>query len=266
MVRIYFLHRFQPALHYFNMAEHPLCLPQAVVDDREQSECASSFADENEILCTGPGCNQPVKFSTTNLNRLTIGNCSSEVANGCPVELFYRVKVGNGLSPLTPLAPMRIWVENKIQSETSISAPPIYSGFKLGERELFKNVQPIQLVDVDTDVKNIEFLIDAPAARENAIFSILQEHLILTPNDVHSMERSPCLGTGCLGLVTMIGTQSKINTLLRELAIQLEPNDADLSAAAATTLVLRLETVSPFRVFSSATTSYEITVQFGEPV
>ena len=257
--------RFRPQHNYFNVAEHPLCLRKGVIDEREQSECPSRNVNGNEILCTGPGCNLPTRFTTTNLNRFTVGNCSSEVAEGCPVELFYRVKVGEGLSPLNLDPPMRIWVKNKIQRESSISSAGSYPGLTIGERELFKNIQPIQLVDVDTDVKNIEFSIDVPAARESAILSILPEFLIITPNDEHSMIGDSCLGVGCLGRVTLTGTQSKINALLKELAIQFEPDDAELLGTALTSLEVRIQTISPFRTFGGASTSLEFFAEFGEP-
>ena len=161
--------RFYPAGSYFNLVQHPVCVTRSTVEEPDIGDCAAigrslpfsciyepfigdpdSEVEEHDLNCFGPFCSENPPFTTQvenlpeKMNSTKYGGCSgsSLVDEGCPVLLFYRLKIGNGLSLPSSIPTHKLWVRNTNQNsaEGKILVALSYGRFSNGEEKLISEV------------------------------------------------------------------------------------------------------------------------------
>lgn len=251
-----------------------MCLSTNFNEVADVSECAVNTANEDDLVCIGILCDIDLTtgiFRNNDLDgdlKLLYGGCEFNASLGteelgCPVEIFYRLAIGEGLSPDVNEPAQLLWITNEFQNDPQdnnrlIEKSP-YGRFQQGNPTIFSNSNPIQVDDPDVDVKNIEIVLSVVA---DASLLGIPDLLESFPGDDHFFFRDGCFFNGCNSQqndeAKLIGLSSLVNNALSELTFTYTGTDN-------TDIIMSIAVTVPFRVIGALAPEIStIRLQVGE--
>eukprot|EP00511_Aplanochytrium_stocchinoi_P010834 CAMPEP_0204862682 /NCGR_PEP_ID=MMETSP1348-20121228/2728_1 /ASSEMBLY_ACC=CAM_ASM_000700 /TAXON_ID=215587 /ORGANISM="Aplanochytrium stocchinoi, Strain GSBS06" /LENGTH=1218 /DNA_ID=CAMNT_0052012757 /DNA_START=153 /DNA_END=3809 /DNA_ORIENTATION=+ len=174
----------------------------------------------------------PAKYTTRSMhgqNITSLGFCSASVEEGCPAKIFYRLKIGQVVSPLNiaQATPGHIiWVLNQESNdEVTILSEDDYDGFEQDKFALIRGKnsgKPMRLTGVTQDVTNIQISIDDNVGEDSA-YALSASAGSEIPNIIGKdfLFEDNCIFQGCRNSSFEVwGIESKLNYVLSELRFQ----------------------------------------------
>eukprot|EP00924_Labyrinthula_sp_SR-Ha-C_P007214 augustus_masked-scaffold_8-processed-gene-12.5-mRNA-1 protein AED:1.00 eAED:1.00 QI:0/-1/0/0/-1/1/1/0/1044 len=249
--------KYTPSEFYFNVAPAPLCGFEGTF--RCAGSVDNSFSSTDEPDCVGHLC---PSLTSHSLRNEVIGDCTSdsEFDGSCPVQIFYRLRTRNVISPeihslgqvifvehpINNFPPESLWLENNNQTLDIVD--------RIEETRILVNSIgfPFSITDNHKDIRNILLRISFEGDEPLGLTTFIGGDEVLFPDSTNLIftdddadELGLCLFTGCGPGRSMVlaAPVTTLNELLETLEIRvLNPDRSEQLEAR---LVFELGYVEP---------------------
>jgi len=283
-----------PNANYFNMAIYESCNANPT-GTTAQSNCADPAGSHNPCsppsgtfgqapysLCDAssePGFTADYTTSSMSVsNRTTLGLCDNGVDEGCPIELFYRVRVGVVTSPLnlaqaTPAT--IVWVLNNEDDVATTISDENMGIFREDTAALVVGADdglPIVLDDVSQDATNMRIDVDdnqgdltAYSINQEASDAFASTDFVGVDFFIDDSRGKFCIFSGCRNTSLEVqGVASKLNFMLKNMRFIYNGQVPDGTQES---IPMFMRVIYPYRItgFGSVTETRTLNMLIGIP-